>query len=129
MMPNDNVFRALNPERRFERSDGSISPAAFKDAKGLSVEIGAGRSDFEVANTIHSYLRGNILKISTSVCEENEIEIYNDKSSNKYHRLLLNEKRVDGDLRLTQEQCAALATAESNLIIKMDKLHSNNRPS
>lgn len=129
MMPNDNVFRALNPERRFERSDGSISPAAFKDAKGLSVEIGAGRSDFEVANTIHSYLRGNILKISTSVCEENKIEIYKDKSSsNKYHRLLLNKNRANGDLSLTQDQCYALATAESNVLIKMDKLH-NNRPS
>lgn len=129
MMPNDNVFRALMPERRFERPDGSISPAAFKDRKGLSVEIGADRSDFEVANTIHSYLRGNILKISTAVCEENEVEIFNDKSpSNKYHRLLLNAKRANGDLRLTQEQCVALATAESNVLIKMDKLH-NNRPS
>lgn len=48
--------------------------------------------------------------------------------SNKYHRLLLNKNRANGDLRLTQEQCVALATAESNLIIKMDKLH-NKRPS
>lgn len=129
MKVNDNVFRALKPEKRFERPDGSISPAAFKDNKGLSVEIGVGRSDFEVANTIHSYLRGNILKISTSVCEENEIEIYNDKSPNKYHRLLLNAKRANGDLSLTQDQCYALATAESNVLIKMDFVHNNNRPS
>lgn len=121
MKTNDNVFRALNPRRAFERSDGTISPAAFKDRKGLSVEIGLERTDFEVINAMHSYLDGNILKINALVCGENNIEVYDDNSPNKYHRLLINaDRNDDNDFCLTEEQCFALAIAESNELIRMD---------
>lgn len=90
----------------------------------MSVEIGLNRSYSDVVNTMHSYLEGNIIKISTTVCEGNNVEIYDDHSDNTFQRLLLNEKRVNNDLRLTPEQCVALATAESNELIKMDFVHS-----
>lgn len=125
MKANDNVFRALHPKRAFERPDGSISPAAFKDRQGLSVEIGLDRSDLDVVNAMHIYLNGNILKISVEVCTENDVEVYDDNNPyNKYHRLLLNRKRAEGDFILTPEQCVALATAESNQLIKMGFVHT-----
>lgn len=108
-MEANNVFRALRPKMAFEKPDGSVSSAAFKDKRGLSVEVDGGRSDFVVINTMHSYLEGNIVKIGVSVCEANDVEIYNDFSSNKYHRLLLNKRRNEGDYCLTPIQCAALA--------------------
>lgn len=122
MEANDNVFRALRPRMAFEKPDGSISSAAFKDRRGLSVEIGGGRKDFVVINAMHSYLDGNIVKIGVSICEANDVEIYNDYSPNKYHRLLLNKRRAMGDYCLTQEQCAALA--ENCVLIKMDFIHN-----
>ncbi len=110
-MKASNVFRALNPRMAFERPDGSISSAAFKDKRGLSVEIDGGRRDLEVVNAMHSYLDGNIAKIGISICETNDVEIYQDDSSNKFHRLLLNRHRAEGNYCLTQSQCAALAAS------------------
>lgn len=114
----NNVFRALHPKRAFEKPNGTVSSAAFKDSNGLSVEIDGGRGDFMVINTMHSYLSGNIVKIGVSICNAYDVEIYNDYSPNKYHRLLLNKQRAEGDYCLTQEQCDALA--ENCELIKMD---------
>lgn len=120
----NNVFRALRPKMEFECSDGSISPSAFKDKKGLSVEIDLDRNDLQVISSMHKYLEGNILKIKVSVCEECDVEIFKDDSPNKYHRLLLNKYRSENDKQLTTEQCIALATATSNKLIKMDFAHN-----
>ena len=110
MKADDNVFRALNPNMAFEKPDGSISAAAFKDKNGFSVEIDDGREESDVINSMLSYLDGNIVKISVSVCEANDVEIYNDYSPNKYHRLLLDKLRIDDDhYSLRQKQCKALA--------------------
>lgn len=124
MKTNDNVYRALNPKMMFERPNGSVSPSAFKDKNGLSVEIGLGRSDLLVVGSMQRYLDGNILKIKVSVCEECNVEIYNDTNSpNKYHRLLLDKNRVNDNKSLTQSQCKHLATASSNELIKINYAH------
>lgn len=104
------VFRALHPERMFERSDGTISPAAFKDSKGLSVEINLDRTDSEVVASLMSYLSGNVVKISTKTCDNAEIEIFDDKSRNRFHRLLLDANRLDeNNYRLTNKQALYLS--------------------
>ena len=118
----EHVFRALNPRMYFERIDGTISPAAFKDKNGLSVEIGDGRSDFQVVNSMMKYLSGNVVKIGVPVCECADVEVFNDNSDNKFHRLLLDKNRVDNsNLRLTNSQAYYLS---ENFDVIIKTVHS-----
>lgn len=120
----DYVYRALAPWKEFERSDGTISPAAFKDEKGASVEIGEGRTDLNVVNSMRKYLKGNIAKIKIDICEDANVEIFNDHSDNKYHRLLLNQKRVnDSDLSLTPSQAFYLS---KNISVIIKTIHNSS---
>ena len=117
MNDNEHVFRALNPKKMFESSDGTISPAAFKDKRGLSVEIGMGRSDDEVVNSMMIYLSGNIVKIDVRVCKDVDIEIFNDNATNKYHRLLLDGCRLDkSEFCLTSKQAYYLSKNYEKII-------------
>lgn len=109
-MNNEHIYRAITPWKRFERPDGTISNAAFKDNKGVSVELQCKRLDNEIVIHMHEYLKGNIAKIHCSVCEKSKIEIANVPSTNPYHRILLDKLRKDDfDLCLTDEQADILA--------------------
>ena len=122
MNNNEYVFRALAPWMAFERKDGTISPAAFKDKNGVSVEIGDGRSDLKVVNSMMSYLSGNVVKVGVSVCECADVEVFNDNSDNKFHRLLLDKNRVDNsNLRLTPSQAIYLS---ENFDVIIKTVHS-----
>ncbi|MCM1166020.1 MAG: hypothetical protein NC299_09255 [Lachnospiraceae bacterium] len=114
----DYVYRAIHPNRNFIKADGSISSAAFKDPKGLSVEQGLGRADKDVVTHIRqAKLQGKITKISVKVCINANITIYNDKAKNIYHRLLLNRPYDhNGNNTLTKTQARALATNISALL-------------
>lgn len=118
-MNEEHIYRALAPWKMYERPDGTICNAAFKDSKGLSVELQYHRFDSDVAEHMHNVtgLHGNIAKIPSSVCEESEIEIFNSPSSNKYHRLLLDKSRnSDNDLCLTEKQADDLADSIVRII-------------
>ena len=74
-MSNEHIYRALAPWKMYERPDGTVSNAAFKDDKGASVELQCDRSDDEVVIHMHEYLKGNIAKVGCSICEKTGIEI------------------------------------------------------
>jgi len=109
-MNNEHIYRALTPWKAYRRFDGTVSSAAFKDAKGASVELQCSRTDDEVAIHMHGYLKGDIAKIRCSICEESKVEIVNIPSNNPYHRILLNKLRAnDSNWCLTDEQADILA--------------------
>lgn len=114
----EHVYRAIHPHKNFIKEDGSISSAAFKDPKGLSVELGSGRADKDVvAHIRQTKLQGKIAKISVEVCGNANITIYNDNAKNVYHRLLLNNPYVPGgNNSLTKKQARALAVNISELL-------------
>jgi len=118
-MSEEHVYRALKPSKMYEREDGTVSNAAFKDEKGLSVELQCFRSDFDVVDHMRNVTRlhGNIAKIPSSVCEESDIEIFNSPSNNQYHRLLLNKLRKnEKDLCLTDMQADDLADGIAGIL-------------
>lgn len=111
-MSEEHVYRALNPRKMYEREDGSVSSAAFKDDKGLSVELQCFRDDIDVAYHMRNVtkLHGNIAKIGCSICISSNIDIVNVPSKNEFHRLLLNKSRKNDDnLCLTDIQADDLA--------------------
>lgn len=116
---NEHIYRAIHPKRvDFTYPDGSISSAAFKDPKGLSVEQGLGRSDKDVvAHIRQTKLQGKVAKIPIAVCDEANITVYDDKAKNIYHRLLLNTPYdPNGNNSLTRSQARALAANISDLL-------------
>lgn len=105
------IYRALNPRMAFEKPDGSISSAAFKDKKGLSVEQQMGRMDTNVAEHMMSYLNGNIAKIRRVICGDCDVIVQpKPLNGNEFHCLLLNSNRTnDENLSLTNSQAKYLA--------------------
>ncbi len=118
-MNEEHVYRALKPSKMFEREDGTVSNAAFKDKKGLSVELQCFRSDIAVVDHMRNVtgLQGNIAKIPCSICEDSDIEIFNSPSKNEYHRLLLNKfRKNEKDLCLTDTQADDLSESVVRII-------------
>lgn len=119
---NEHVYRAIKPKDIFVKKNNKISPSAFVDPKGLSVEIQQGRQDCEVEAHLKQFFKGKIaktVKISTVVCDNNNISIFNDHSRNEYHRLLLDKDRPYNENEdnnfLTDEQAFILANACKDL--------------
>lgn len=112
------VYRAIHPHRDFIKENGSISSAAFKDPKGLSVEQGLGRADKDVvAHIRQTKLQGKVAKIPVDVCNKANIIIFNDKAKNIYHRLLLNKPYSPNENNsLSKTQARALAANISELL-------------
>lgn len=114
----EHIYRAIHPHKNFIKENGSISSAAFKDPKGLSDELGSGRTDKMVVDHIRqTKLQGKVAKISVEVCDNANITIYNDKAKNVYHRLLLNKPYdPEGNNSLTKGQARILAANISDLL-------------
>lgn len=114
----EHVYRAIHPYRNFIKADGSISSAAFKDPKGLSVEQGLGRTDKDiVAHIRQTKLQGKVAKIPIEVCNNANITIFDDKAKNIFHRLLLNKSfDPNGNNSLTKGQARALSAGISDLL-------------
>lgn len=114
----EHVYRAIHPYRNFIKADGSISSAAFKDPKGLSVEQGLGRTDKDiVAHIRQTKLQGKVAKIPIEVCNNANIKIFDDKAKNIFHRLLLNKSfDPNGNNSLTKGQARALSAGISDFL-------------
>lgn len=114
----EHVYRSIHPHRNFIKADGSISSAAFKDPKGLSVEQGLGRTDKDIlAHMRQTKLQGKVAKIPIEVCNNAKITIFDDKAKNIFHRLLLNKSfDSNGNNSLTKGQARALSVGISDLL-------------
>ena len=67
----ESLYRAVFPPERmrmFWKSDGTITSAALKDKKGLSVERGYYRSDQEVMIDMRKSFIGRIISLSVGQC-------------------------------------------------------------
>ena len=70
----------------FWRKDGTVSSAAFADAKGLSVDRGDHRSDEEVVNTMLRRFSGHIISVYVKNCADiGAVVVYAPSRSNPYH--------------------------------------------
>lgn len=119
----ENIYRLIKPKDLYIKNNKvKISSAAFVDPKGLSVEIQQGRQDRVVEAHLKIFFRGKIsktVKISTDVCDKFNINIYNDNSPNKFHRLLLDFAKAfdeNGDNSLSDDQAFELAKNCKDLV-------------
>lgn len=70
----------------FWRKDGTISSAAFADAKGLSVDRGNYSPDTEVIPSMQSRFTGRILSLYVKNCKDiGAVVRYLPSAKNKYH--------------------------------------------
>ncbi len=69
--PNEKLYRAVYPPEvvaMFWRKDGTISSAAFADAKGLSVDRGNHRPDSSVIEAMRKKFTGHIIYLYVKNC-------------------------------------------------------------
>lgn len=86
---NEKLYRAVYPPEvmsMFWRRDGSLSSAAFADAKGLSVDRGNFRSDPEVKEAMQKRFSGSIIRLYVKNCMETGAPVlYLPSRKNPYH--------------------------------------------
>ena len=87
--PEESLYRAIYPPEivsMFWRKDGTISSAAFADAKGLSVDRGYFRSDSEVIASMRKRFTGIIISLYVIDClAVKAIVRYLPSKQNPYH--------------------------------------------
>ena len=70
----------------FWKKDGSVSSAAFADAKGLSVNRGNFRPDEEVISEMEKHFQGHILSLYVKNCFDiGAVVKYLPSKNNPYH--------------------------------------------
>lgn len=84
----ERLYRAVYPPSHpgmFWKSDGSLSPAAFADPKGLSVERGYYRDSNVVVQKMKSTFNGCIVSVNVGECRAVEAVVRYKPSDNIYH--------------------------------------------
>ncbi len=85
----EGLYRAVYPPEMmdmFWRKDGTVSSAAFADAKGLSVDRGNYRDDEQVVYDMRKRFTGCIIKLYAGNCAEvDAIVRYLPSKVNPYH--------------------------------------------
>ncbi len=85
----ERLYRAVYPPEvadMFWRKDGTVSSAAFADAKGLSVDRGDYRKDSEVVADMNKRFTGRIIRVYSKNCYDVGAVIrYVPSRNNPYH--------------------------------------------
>ncbi len=83
---NEKLYRAVWPASMFWKRDGRVSSAAFKDKKGLSVERGDFRPDYQVVDDMKKIFSGVIISVSAGQCREVRAVLkYLPSQRSRYH--------------------------------------------
>ena len=85
----------------FWKKNGKLSPSAFADPKGLSVERGFYRKSEEVVEKMKAVFSGCIISVSVGDCWETKAVVRYKPTGNEYHseiygsetRILLNKSQ------------------------------------
>lgn len=106
----EKLYRAVWPPGHpmmFWKKDGSISSAAFKDRRGLSVERGYYRDDDIVVQSMKKFFSGIVIKVGVDDCHAvNALVVYLPSERSQYH----SEIHGSQDLAvLNPDQCKYLA--------------------
>ena len=81
----ENLFRAVRPDAVYWKN-GRLSSAAFKDPKGLSVDMQGDRSTEEALETIRHNFIGTVVSVTVGLCREKSIIVhFCPTDNNKYH--------------------------------------------
>lgn len=85
----EKLYRAVYPPSHpgmFWEKDGSLSPSAFADPKGLSVEREDKRSSEIIVQKMKKTFSGCIVSVTVENCHEtNAVVKYLPSNNNKYH--------------------------------------------
>ena len=83
------LYRAVYPpsfNKMYWKEDGTVSSAAFEDAKGLSVDRGYRRNTDEVVETMRKTFTGYIISVNVQQCKEtNAVVKYRPEDYDIYH--------------------------------------------
>lgn len=85
----EKLYRAVYPPSHpgmFWKKDGTLSPAAFADPKGLSVERGDNRLSEKIIDKMKKTFSGCIVSVTVKECHEtNAVVKYLPTNGNMYH--------------------------------------------
>lgn len=106
----EKLYRAVYPpsyREMYWKKDGTLSSAAFKDQRGLSVERGHFRKDDDVIKEMQKFFTGCIVSFTVQNCEDVDAVVkYMPTARSKYHSEVHGSKEK---ILLSPSQCRRLA--------------------
>ena len=107
--PAERLFRSIKPQSAFISESGELSSAAFKDAKGASVDRQGDRSIQESADFLRKKKPGMIVYVKVADCTAcNALVVYCPEADDIWHSQI---QKNEEELKLTRHQLRALASA------------------
>lgn len=100
----EKLYRAIYPPEirsMFWKDNGTVSSAAFYDAKGCSVDRGDFREDYEVVLDMKSRFKGRIVSVTVGECEAVKAKVIYKPSKNPFHSEIHGS---DSDIVLSRSQ-------------------------
>jgi len=102
----ETLYRAVRPWKRFWKKNGKISPAAFKDESGLSIDRDGDRKEQKVIDDFRKRkFEGTLVSVGADKCKEIDIYLKPMPQYWPYHVLALNSST---ELVLSDEKCDKL---------------------
>ena len=110
----EQLLRAVLPIDKYWKEDGSLSSAAFKDKKGLSVDRTGNRTLEESAAFIRSHLSGTIVWVTVQHCYEAKAAVYylplsNNIYHSEIHRDVSQKELSKGQARLLAKKATIIS--------------------
>ncbi|MDF1495231.1 hypothetical protein [Caproiciproducens sp. CPB-2] len=91
----EQIYRAILPADCYWKPDGTLSSAAFKDKKGLSVDRANGRSQSECISFMKSHLSGSIAFVTVKMCHNvNALLKYLPLPDDEFHSEIHNSESI-----------------------------------
>lgn len=110
----ETLYRAVRAWPKYWKENGGLSPAAFKDSRGLSVDRDGDRNEEKV---IHDFRKrkfdGTLISVGAKECKGLNVYLKPEPSNWSYHVLALNSlsKKV-----LSDEKCDKLRQIAKSVI-------------
>jgi len=110
----ETLYRAVRAWPKYWKENGKLSPAAFKDSRGLSVDRDGDRNEGKV---IHDFRKrkfdGTLISVGAKECKELNVYLKPKPPKWPYHVLVLDSQN---EIVISDEKCDKLRQIAKNVV-------------
>lgn len=110
----ETLYRAVRAWPKYWKENGGLSPAAFKDSRGLSVDRNGDRNEDKVIQDFRKRkFEGTLISVGAKECKDLSVYLMPKPSNWIYHVLVLDSPT---GIELSDEKCDNLRHIAKNVI-------------
>lgn len=114
VVESETLYRAVRAWPKYWKENGRLSPAAFKDSKGLSVDRDGDRNEKKVVHDFRKRkFEGTLISVGARECIELNVYLKPKPKKWPYHVLVLDSQN---EIVISDEKCDKLRQIAKNVI-------------